>query len=369
MNDRQRIVVAIGATLVLLSGLFLPYEGLATSRGQDLGSRYLGYHCVFSPPTPQYVYKAIAGREWSRGDDASLAAYHARIVVSQVLISVVVLMIATLGAVMVLGIKRCHPEPAAIDPTLGQSPQAPCTIPGAQHGIAESGATIYAPAAHAVHGEVLNRTRNDRYFSNHVNAIGTVCCFGIAAIIAVVATTTSWSIPRGVALQLDGGAPSAVGLRSISFWTGLQLAWHLVTAAFFLKWFHRAYLNLTAIGASARRHEPGWAIGAFFVPFVNFVLPFLIAREIWQGSHAARLRKRPASNPAAQGIVPLWWISFLIAVLLDRLGSGYLRRATDSEVLAAGSNILLAANVVTAISAVLALIFVLEVEHSQSVAK
>ncbi len=358
MNDRQRIVVAIGAALVLLFGLFLPYEGLATSKGQELGSRYLGYHFLFSPPTPQYVYRAITGHEWSRGNDASLAAFHARIVVSQVLISVAVLMIATFGTVMVLGNKRRYPtSTAVVSAPPERSPQALGTFPDARRDITEDPAATNATNARPALSEVLPRTPRGRYLSNQMNAIGAVSCLGIAAVIAAIATMVSWSLPG-----------SAMGLRKIAFLTGTQLAWHLVTAIFFLRWFHRAYVNLIALGTPARRHNPGWAIGAFFVPFVNFVLPFLIAREISQESHAARLRKAPASNPAAQGIVPLWWISFLLAVLLDRLGGGYIRRAADPESLRT-VDILLAGNIATAFSAVLAIIVVLEVEHSQSAAK
>lgn len=358
MNDRQRIVVSIGAALVLLSGLLLPYEGLATSKGQDLGSRYLGYHFLFSPPTPQYVYRTITGHEWSRGNDASLAAFHARIVVSQVLISVAALMIATLGAVMVLGGKRRYPASTAVVHAPEHPPQAPGTLPGARSESAKNLADINAPDARPTLSEILPRKPHVRYLNNQMNAIGAVSCLGIAAVVAAITTMVSWSLPA-----------SAMGLSKIAFLTSAQLAWHLVTAIFFLRWFHRAYVNLIALGTPARRHKPGWAIGAFFVPFVNFVLPFLIARELSQESHAARLRRAPASNPAAQGIVPLWWLSFLLAVLLDRLGGGYLQRAADPESFRTGAYILLAGNIATAFSAVLAIIVVLEVEHSQSMAK
>jgi len=48
-------------------------------------------------------------------------------------------------------------------------------------------------------------------------------------------------------------------------------------------WMHRAYRNLPALGEQAMRWSPAWALGGWFVPFANLVIPYLCLRELWNG--------------------------------------------------------------------------------------
>ncbi len=47
----------------------------------------------------------------------------------------------------------------------------------------------------------------------------------------------------------------------------------IASAVFFLMWFHRVYRNLPALGAAGLKYTPGWAVGFWFIPFLNFVRP------------------------------------------------------------------------------------------------
>jgi len=44
-------------------------------------------------------------------------------------------------------------------------------------------------------------------------------------------------------------------------------------AVTFLVWFHRVDKNLSALGGRDLKYTPGWAMGGFFVPFLNLVRP------------------------------------------------------------------------------------------------
>ena len=59
----------------------------------------------------------------------------------------------------------------------------------------------------------------------------------------------------------------------------------IATGVFFLFWFHRAYRNLPALGGD-RRYGTGWAIGSWFVPFLNAWRPKQIVNDIWRESGA-----------------------------------------------------------------------------------
>lgn len=101
---------------------------------------------------------------------------------------------------------------------------------------------------------------------------------------------------------------------------GIQVLLFLVTAIVWLAWFSRAYRNLPALGARNLRFKPGWAIGAWFVPFLNLVRPKAITDDIWRASD-------PQAPPVQDGlkgrkvslVLHLWWALFVISFVLDRI--------------------------------------------------
>src|SRR5688572_9717366 len=52
----------------------------------------------------------------------------------------------------------------------------------------------------------------------------------------------------------------------------------------FLVWMRRSYINLKALGVRGLEYSPGWAVGCWFIPFVNLVRPYTIMKEIWTRS-------------------------------------------------------------------------------------
>jgi hypothetical protein len=88
----------------------------------------------------------------------------------------------------------------------------------------------------------------------------------------------------------------------------------VAAAFFFIRWFHRAYKNLLALGAGELRFKPGWAIGAWFVPILNLWRPKQIANDIWRGSDPPY----PPGNsvwrdgPVA-AVFAVWWGLFLVS--------------------------------------------------------
>ncbi len=73
-----------------------------------------------------------------------------------------------------------------------------------------------------------------------------------------------------------------------------------VTGLLFIIWFHRSYRNLGALGAR-RARGTGWAIGAWFVPFLNLWWPFQMAAEI----------QRRVDAPA-KALLIAWWIAWVM---------------------------------------------------------
>src|SRR6202008_4478889 len=55
----------------------------------------------------------------------------------------------------------------------------------------------------------------------------------------------------------------------------------LAMLVIFLCWTYRAMSNVRALGASGV-DSPGWAVGCYFIPFVNLVAPYTAMSQIWR---------------------------------------------------------------------------------------
>jgi hypothetical protein len=97
----------------------------------------------------------------------------------------------------------------------------------------------------------------------------------------------------------------------------LDMLIYWTTAVFFCVWLYRAYGNLRAFNSWSRPdYSPGWAVGGFFIPFVNLVLPYRAVREVWQKSVPPDPLV-PASDPPAS--FPLWWTFWLVAGFASKI--------------------------------------------------
>lgn len=124
----------------------------------------------------------------------------------------------------------------------------------------------------------------------------------------------------------------------------LQLAAVVFAGFAFLRWFHRAYRNASALGHSAQ-FTPGWAIGAWFVPFLNLVRPYQIASAMWRhaGAHVGR-----------GSVVGIWWGMWLASGFISKVGEG-ITNSENSDVVFQGFLVLIGSCVATLVAGVMAI--------------
>jgi hypothetical protein len=72
---------------------------------------------------------------------------------------------------------------------------------------------------------------------------------------------------------------------------------------------YRASKNTELWNDTRRAWTPGWAIGGWFIPIANFVIPFLVARDIW--------RRTPDATKS--GALVVWWVLFVIGAIAFRI--------------------------------------------------
>lgn len=156
------------------------------------------------------------------------------------------------------------------------------------------------------------------FASGHARATWVVALLAIGMLMDLLGASSSY-----LEIQLLSGVKSGSGItmedanandiRQVLVRFG-QMGVYFATVVAFMMWMHRAHRNLPAVGAENLKHSPGWAVGGWFVPFLNLVRPYQVMAEIWQESKPARRDMFPAYQGGGSGsaLVGWWWAFFLI---------------------------------------------------------
>ena len=101
----------------------------------------------------------------------------------------------------------------------------------------------------------------------------------------------------------------------------VQLVLVLITGFLWLRWLHRAYSNLGAVGHRTSRFTPGWAVGYWFVPIVNLWRPYHVHRDLAARSRAGNALTEDEVRAAKTPLVDRWWTTWIVGGLLGNVSS------------------------------------------------
>jgi uncharacterized protein DUF4328 len=231
--------------------------------------------------------------------------------------------------------------------------------------------SVWEPRAVAVpHGGTPPpdaRASTGTFRSAHVRAQWTVVLLVITVILAAI-DVGFWAahisnlrrLEQGLislrqAVDSEGGAAAVFGFLILMIFP-TALAW--------LLWQYRAHANLRALGADNLSYSPGWAVGWWFIPFANIVLPYLTVRELWKASD----RDASAIDWKARGgaaIVAVWWAARLATQALFQSGSIFTRESLTLTSTTTSSALFLAGDLVMIAWAVVAILLVRGVDARQ----
>ena len=97
MNRNQKIILAIGAIILITMIVHPPYFGIDSESGGKLHA-FIGYHWIWDPPSAPDVYESLTKSDPTGGDPLRLASFEARINTVRLMENTVVL-----GAAVALG--------------------------------------------------------------------------------------------------------------------------------------------------------------------------------------------------------------------------------------------------------------------------
>ncbi len=142
----------------------------------------------------------------------------------------------------------------------------------------------------------------------------------------------------------------------------------IFTIVVFLVWLHRAHKNLLALRPTFLKYSSGWAVGWWFIPFANLVMPFKVVREVWWESDPnvpedqMFLTESLHSAPTYMGF---WWAFWL----LGNFASNILDKVFDPEDIAnaaANGALMIIAGSLTIIAGILAIQVVWDISTRQA---
>ncbi|MFF9639961.1 DUF4328 domain-containing protein [Kitasatospora aureofaciens] len=137
----------------------------------------------------------------------------------------------------------------------------------------------------------------------------------------------------------------------------------VATAAAFITWFYRARVNAEVLYPHGHRFRRGWAVGGWFTPVVALWFPRQIAGDIWQAG--VRPDETGVRPPLSQTLLNLWWGTFLVGNVLNRIGSQSTHAARYPDDYQQGVVWLIASDVLAVAAAVFAVLVVRKVTSMQ----
>lgn len=96
----------------------------------------------------------------------------------------------------------------------------------------------------------------------------------------------------------------------------------------FMIWFYRARSNTEAWYAPQATMSKGWAIGGWFIPLANYVIPMIVANDIWKRSDPQPVDHM--GRPSNRVLLWAWWIVFGLSGILLTISLGV--RETEEDV-------------------------------------
>lgn len=184
----------------------------------------------------------------------------------------------------------------------------------------------------------------------------------VAMVIGAVALVFPTLSPEEELQDNPGGLVVALAQLGVG---SLQILIYIATVVCFSMWLYRSYENLTRFRMPARNisYSSGWAVGSFFVPFVNLVVPYRAVKELWRNSLPTDAFLRSESPPAW---FPLWWLFWLLSTFASRIYDRMVFRENVSREVIAIAGVV--ADALMIIAAIFAIVVVEEITRRQETA-
>ena len=148
----------------------------------------------------------------------------------------------------------------------------------------------------------------------------------------------------------------AIALLKLVAFSGAGVVW--------LTWLYRTYGNLTFVGSKRSRFTRAWAVGYWFIPFVNLVRAYQVMKDLWLRSDSLNDRDAYDSLPAP-AFFSGWWGTSLTWGVLGPVVTFLERDARTPLELINATDMAMVVNAVGVLAGALAIKVVREIDRRQ----
>ena len=151
--------------------------------------------------------------------------------------------------------------------------------------------------------------------------------YAIAMIWVILFLNTAILILEFIGLMIEEGFIPIENMPGFVIW--LYLTGHLyasvlvlvaviVSTVTFIMWFRRAYYNI-GLRVNNLLYRDGWAAGSWFIPVINFYMPFQIMKDLYKQTekYMTFSMKEPYKGNLKTNYVNLWWTLWIISGLVN----------------------------------------------------
>jgi hypothetical protein len=191
---------------------------------------------------------------------------------------------------------------------------------------------------------------------------------GLSCLVAVAGLVLNYLTLR-IVLEIDSGFASPL-LRldrleaAQALTNALGMPALLAAAVPFLIWLHRASGNARALGIENLPTSPGLAVGYWFIPLLNLIMPPKVVGDLLRAS-AAEAEPETWQDAEIPSWIILWWLLFVMAHFIGMVARTLESEATDL----AGVELLIwadsARGLCWTVSGILAILIVREIDWRQ----
>lgn len=196
-----------------------------------------------------------------------------------------------------------------------------------------------------------------QYISGHKYAQWVVALLGLSVLIDFVALVSGYSQASLISDLSAGQKLSEADIEANDSRQQIigviQILLFVPTVVAFLCWLRRAYGNLPAIGVITR-FTSNWAVGWFFVPFMNIFRPYQVVKELWIGSQAGN-----------SSLVGWWWAFYLLMSFLSTRSFALMNKAKTTQDYLTATWVSFAADALSVVAAILAIAVVRAIDSGQ----
>ncbi|MCA9847944.1 MAG: DUF4328 domain-containing protein [Dehalococcoidia bacterium] len=97
--------------------------------------------------------------------------------------------------------------------------------------------------------------------------------------------------------------------------SGWFLTLFFVTAVLLLRWVHGAWRDAITRRVPVPAWTPMWAVGWWFVPFLNLWMPLRVIGGLWRAAHSG-FPEAPYYVPSRPVVMWLWWLLTALSVVV-----------------------------------------------------